>query len=313
MKTVFMFTGQGSQYIGMAKDFYEKYESSRKCFEIASRATGIDVARLVFEENDKINITEYTQIAILTAEIAMLAAVKEMGINQDYNCGLSLGEYSALVASGVLEFEKTCELVRKRGIIMANEVPMGVGTLHAIIGVSQEMVLSIIDETINNSKEDISGLIGIANYNCPGQYIITGRTDIVEGVSNQLLAAGAKKVIPLKVSGPFHSQMLAGAGEKLGKVLENITLQPVQIPYITNYDASIITSTETDIKELLKKQVYSPVRFQQSIEHLIELGCDTFVDIGPGDSLGKFVARINGNVKVINIEKVEDLEVLYGI
>lgn len=312
MKTVFMFTGQGSQYIGMAKDFYEKFSVSRECFEIASKATGIDVAQLVFEENDKINITEYTQIAILTAELAMLAAVKEMGINQDYNCGLSLGEYSALVASGVLQFDKACELVRKRGIIMANEVPMGVGTLHAIIGVTQEQVIKTIDETIKNSSEDISGLIGIANYNCPGQYIITGRTDIVELVSSKLSAAGAKKVIPLKVSGPFHSQMLVGAGEKLGEVLEGIDLDSVKIPYITNYDASIITST-TDIKELLKKQVYSPVKFQQSIEHLIELGCDTFVDIGPGDSLGKFVARINENVKVINIEKVEDLEVLYGI
>lgn len=310
---VFMFPGQGTQYIGMAKSFYDNCQCSRECFDIASAAANIDVAGLVFEENEKINITEYTQIAILTAEIAILRAVEAMGVKQDYNCGLSLGEYSALVASGVLDFHVACELVRKRGLIMANEVPMGVGALSAVVGLDIAEVEKVINDIIAKSDDAIANQLGIANYNCPGQYVITGRKELVQRAGESLLKAGAKRVVPLKVSGPFHSPMLYGAGDKLAQVLQNVELQEVKIPYITNYDASIITSSNADIKGLLQKQVYSPVRFEQSIRRLIEVGCDTFIDIGPGQSLSKFVKRIDENVKVINIENIKDLEVLYGI
>ncbi|MGN0480244.1 MAG: ACP S-malonyltransferase [Lachnospiraceae bacterium] len=313
MKTVFMFPGQGTQYIGMAEDFYRNFECSRKCFEIAGSACGLDMEALIFKENDNINITEYTQIAILTAEIAMLAAVRQTGIKQDYNTGLSLGEYSALVASGALDFANACRLVRKRGIIMAKEVPAGVGALSAVLGLELSVVEEVIAQTIADSRQDISQLIGIANYNCPGQYVITGRADLVKAVGDRLRMAGAKKVIPLKVSGPFHSPMLKGAGDKLGAVLDNIEFSDVAVPYVTNYDAGIVTSKEDDIKGLLQKQVYSPVRFEQSVRKLINMGCDTFVDIGPGHSLGNFVRRINSEVRVINIEKITDLEALYGI
>ena len=211
-KIAFVFPGQGAQYTGMAKDFYEKYAVSREVFESASKASGLDVKALCFEENDRLNITEYTQIAMLTAEIAILRAVEEAGIRSQVNAGLSLGEYGALVASGVMKEEDAFTVVRKRGIFMQDAYPTG-GAMSAVLGTDAELIEKICNET--------QGIVSIANYNCPGQIVITGEETAVAAAGEALKAAGARRVIPLKVSGPFHCELLKGAGEKLEQMIDD--------------------------------------------------------------------------------------------
>ena len=297
-KIAFVFPGQGAQYTGMAKDFYEKYAVSRKVFENASKASGLDVEALCFEENDRLNITEYTQIAMLTAEIAILKAVEEAGIRSQVNAGLSLGEYGALVASGVMKEEDAFAVVRKRGIFMQEAYPTG-GAMSAVLGTDAELIEKICNET--------QGIVSIANYNCPGQIVITGEEKAVAAAGEALKAAGARRVIPLKVSGPFHCGLLREAGEKLGQALADVEIQKFAIPYVTNVTAQNVTEPEL-VKELLVKQVSSSVRWQQSVEQMISDGVDTFIEIGPGKTLTGFLKKINRNVKALHIEKVEDLE-----
>ena len=289
-KIAFVFPGQGAQYTGMAKDFYEKYAVSRKVFENASKASGLDVEALCFEENDRLNITEYTQIAMLTAEIAILRAVEEAGIRSQVNAGLSLGEYGALVASGVMKAEDAFTVVRKRGIFMQEAYPTG-GAMSAVLGTDAELIEKICNET--------QGIVSIANYNCPGQIVITGEETAV--------AAGARRVIPLKVSGPFHCELLKGAGEKLGQELEKVEIQSFTVPYVTNVTAQYVTGPE-QVKELLVSQVSSSVRWQQCVEQMIDDGVDTFIEIGPGKTLTGFLKKINRNVKALHVEKTEDLD-----
>lgn len=297
-KTAFMFPGQGAQYIGMAQDFYNEIPESKEAFDIASQQVGIDIAKLCFIENEDINITEYTQIAMLTAEVAILNAISKKGKISDANIGLSLGEYSAIVASGVLSFEDACKVVRQRGIYMEKEVPSGKGTMAAVLGMDSDIIEEILDKA--------DGIVSVANYNCPGQIVISGEREAVVQAMDLLKDAGAKRVILLNVSGPFHSPMLKGAGDKLGNVLEEVTVKDIEIPYIANYTAQYVTDKK-QVKELLQKQVYSSVKFEQSIRKLIEDGFDTFVEIGPGKTLSGFMRKIDRDVKVINIEKIEDL------
>lgn len=299
-KIAFMFPGQGTQYVGMGKDFYDAVPVSREMFELAGAASGLDVAGLCFEENDKINITEYTQIAMLAAEVAILKAVEEKGVKPDVTAGLSLGEYGALAASGVMSCEDVFKVVRQRGIYMQEAVPTG-GAMTAVLGLDSETIEKICEET--------EGIVSIANYNCPGQIVITGEEAAVKAAAEKLSVAGAKRCVPLKVSGPFHSQMLSGAGEKLGKVLEDVTINDIQIPYIANVTADYVADKEA-VKELLTKQVSSSVRWQQTIERMLADGVDTFIEIGPGKTLSGFMRKINKDVKTINIEKLEDLQKL---
>lgn len=299
-KTAFMFPGQGAQYVGMGKDFYEQIPVCREIFELAGKASGLDVAALCFEENELINITEYTQIAMLAAEVAMLKAIEEKGIKPDVTAGLSLGEYGALAASGVMSPEDVFRIVRKRGIYMQEAVPQG-GAMVAVLGLDTAVIEKICEET--------PGMVTIANYNCPGQIVITGEEGAAQAAVEKLTAAGAKRCVPLKVSGPFHSPLLTGAGEKLAKELEDVEIHEIQIPYLANVTADYVTD-QTQVKSLLEKQVSSSVKWQQTVERMIADGVDTFVEIGPGKTLSGFMRKINKEMKVYNVEKVEDLEKL---
>ena len=298
-KVVFMFPGQGAQYVGMGKDFYDSFSCSKEVFEKANEVLDIDVKALCFEENEDINITEFTQAAMVTASVAILKKLEEMGVKPDITAGLSLGEYCALAASGVMSFEDAVKVVRQRGILMQDTVPAGEGAMSAVLGMKKEDIEAVLPE--------IDGVVTIANYNCPGQIVISGEAAAVAKAGEALKEAGAKRVLPLKVSGPFHSPMLKPAGEKLLKVLEDIEINDPKVPYISNTTAEVVTSKD-DVKELLGRQVYSSVRWEQSIEKMIADGADTFIEIGPGRTLCGFMRKINRNVKAINIAKVEDLD-----
>lgn len=297
-KTAFIFPGQGAQYVGMGKDFYEQYPVAKEVFELASKVTGIDVAKLCFEENEDINITEYTQLAMLTTEVAILKVAEQKGLKADCAAGLSLGEYGALAASEVMELADLFALIRKRGIYMQEAYPVG-GAMTAVLGMDATVIEKICEET--------DGIVSIANYNCPGQIVITGEQAAVERAMEALKEAGARKCIPLKVSGPFHSALLEQAGEKLAAELAGITVKDPVIPYACNVEATMVTKADR-VKELLSKQVCDSVRWQQCIETMRAEGVDTFIEIGPGKTLTGFNRKINKEIKTYNIETVEDLE-----
>ena len=298
-KTAFIFPGQGAQVCGMGQDFYENSETAKAVFDRATELLGFSVPELCFEKNDRLDITEYTQAAMVTTSVAMMKVMEERGIHADVAAGLSLGEYCALAAAGVMSDADAITTVRQRGILMQQAVPVGIGSMAAVLG----MEASAIEEVLA-SMDDVQ----IANYNCPGQIVISGKKEAVEAAAESLKAAGAKRVIPLKVSGPFHSRMLTEAGKKLGQVLENVSVSKPQIPYVANVTAQYVTDAES-VKPLLEKQVSSSVRWQQSVEMMIADGVDTFIEIGPGKTLSGFMKKINRNVTVLNIEKMEDVEV----
>lgn len=303
-KIAFIFPGQGAQYVGMAQDFYETCKESKQIFDIAQEKLDINITELCFTKNELLNITEYTQIAMLTVCVAMLKKVESLGIKADVTAGLSLGEYPALVANGVLDFEDSLMVVRQRGKLMQEAVPVGLGAMAAILGFDEDLTQKICEET--------PGIVTIANYNCPGQIVISGEIKAVEEASLRIKEVGAKRVIPLNVSGPFHSPMLKGAGEELGKVLNSITIHKPIIPYVDNTNAKYITDVE-NIKDLLEKQVSSSVMWKQSVELMIANGVDTFIEIGPGKTLTSFVKKIKKECTTINIEKIEDLEKLQEV
>ena len=301
-KTAFIFPGQGSQYVGMGKDFYENSALCKEIYAKASKAAELSVEALCFEENEQINITEYTQIAMLATEVAMLRELESRGVKADVTAGLSLGEYGALAAAGVMSDEDLFRLVRKRGLFMQEEVPTG-GAMAAILALATDKIEEICEQT--------EGIVSIANYNCPGQIVITGEEAAVEAAMEKLKEAGAKRCMRLNVSGPFHSPMLKGAGEKLSVELANVEVKEMQIPYLANVTADYVVSTD-DVKELLKKQVSASVKWQQTIEKMLADGVDTFVEIGPGKTLSGFMKKITketgAECRVFNIEKWDDIE-----
>ena len=297
-KIAFMFPGQGAQKAGMGKDFYEQSETARKVIDKATELLDIDMKALCFEENDKLDQTEYTQAALVTVCLAMEHVLRERGLKADVTAGLSLGEYCAIASAGGMTTEDAITTVRKRGILMQNAVPGGKGSMAAVLGLTGEAIEKVVDE--------IDG-VTIANYNCPGQIVITGWKESVEKASEALKEAGAKRVLPLNVSGPFHSPMLEEAGKELGQVLENVELSPLEIPYVTNVTAEYVTDI-SETKALLAQQVASSVRWQQSVENIIADGVDTFVEIGPGKTLAGFMRKISRDVKVYNVGTWEDVD-----
>ena len=271
-KIAFIYPGQGAQKAGMGADFYENSAIAGKMFDKAGEVLQLDMKALCFEENDKLDVTEYTQAALVTTCLAMTRVAEDKGLKPDITAGLSLGEYCAIAAAGGMDDMDAIRLVRKRGILMQNTVPAGEGAMCAVMAMDASAIEKVI-ETIDG--------VTIANYNCPGQIVITGRTEAVGIAAEKLKEAGAKRAIMLNVSGPFHSPLLKKAGEELAEELKNTALHTLQIPYVTNVTAEKVDDISVT-RELLAEQVSSPVRWMQSMENMIADGVDTFVEIGPG-------------------------------
>lgn len=301
-KIAFIYPGQGAQKAGMGRDFYENSPLAAKLYDQASQALGLDMKALCFEENEKLDLTEYTQAALVTTCLAMTAVLKEQGIRPDITAGLSLGEYAAIAAAGGMDPMDAIRLVRKRGILMQNTVPAGVGAMCAVMALDAAKIEEVLE-----GMADVT----IANYNCPGQIVITGKAECVEEAAEKLREAGAKRTIMLNVSGPFHSPLLKAAGEELAEELEKVTLHPLAVPYVTNVTAGTVEDIGKT-RELLAEQVSSPVRWMQSMEAMIADGVDTFVEIGPGKTLAGFLKKISRDVTVYNVGTWEDVEKVKG-
>mgnify|MGYP001851778580 FL=1 len=297
-KTAFIFPGQGAQAAGMGKDFYEAYPKAAEIYDMASDLLKLDMKALCFEGNDKLDLTEYTQAALVTTCLAMEKVLEEAGVKPDITAGLSLGEYCAIHAAGGMSAADAIRTVRERGILMQDTVPAGEGGMAAVLGMEAAAI-----------EEGLQGIEGvwIANYNCPGQIVITGRKAAVEKASQVLKEKGARRVLPLNVSGPFHSPMLEPAGEKLLETLNQVEFTPLQIPYVTNVTAEPVTDIRLT-KELLKQQVSSSVRWQQSMEYMLANGVDTFVEIGPGKTLTGFLRKIDRSAVVYQVGTCGDIE-----
>ena len=297
-KTAFLFPGQGVQKCGMGEDFYRSSPQAARLFDEAGKAIGLDMKALCFEKNDLLDQTEYTQAALVTTYLAISRELEQRGIKPDITAGLSLGEYAAIAVAGAMSDLEAIRLVRKRGMLMQHTVPAGEGAMCAILALDEKKIEEVL--------EDIPD-VTIANYNCPGQIVITGKTAAVHLAAEKLKEAGARRTLMLNVSGPFHSPMLKAAEKDLRQELEQIQFKKLQIPYVTNVNAQKITE-ESEIADLLVRQMYSPVRWMQSMQTLIEDQVDTFIEIGPGKTLEGFLKKIDKNVQVLHVSCWEDLE-----
>ena len=302
MRTVFMFSGQGAQYAGMGKELYQKYSVAKNVFDCADDVLGYSIKEICFQDEAKLGETEFAQPAILTMSIAALEVLKEQGVRAEMAAGLSLGEYSAYVASGAMDFEEAVALVQKRGKFMAEAVPSGEGAMYAIIGLDTELV----EEACKEAVQEGLGLAVPANYNAPGQIVIAGAAKAVEKAAALAKEKGAKMAVRLKVSGPFHTKMLQPAADRLGPELEKMHISPMKIPVFTNVDAKEVAS-EKDIIPILTKQICCPVRFSDIIQNMHEKGADTFIELGPGKALCGFVKRTLKGVTILNVEDESSL------
>lgn len=300
MSKAFVFSGQGAQYNGMGKELYDEYSVVRDVFDQASHELEMDLAEICFNEDDRLHWTPITQPAILTLSHAIEQVVKAEGVHPDKVAGLSLGEYTALVSAGVFSFKDAVNLVHKRGSFMDEAVPEGVGKMSAVMGLESKVVEDVCQKV---AEEDY---VAPANYNMPGQLVIAGTKEGVEKASKQLEEAGAKRIIPLNVSGPFHTNLLEPAAKQLEKELKKATINSLALPVYSNTTGEAYAGQE-DVVPLLVKQVMSPVRFEQMINQMITDGTDTFIEIGPGKTLRSFIKKIDRSVTVKNVENKKQL------
>lgn len=301
-KTAFIFPGQGSQFAGMGKEIAQHFTQAREIFRKADAKLGYSLSNLCFEgPEEKLKETYHTQPALLASSIAILKAFELSGIKADFTAGHSLGEYSALVYAGALDFEDALALVEKRGHYMSEAYPPGQGSMAAILGLPDENIDSLCQEA---SKV---GLVEPANYNCPGQLVLAGE---IKGIKKAMEIAknfGAKRAIELAVSGPFHSSLLQPAAEKLLQATEDISFSDPKVRLVANVSAQEVKSGQ-EVKEALFSQVNNSVKWEQSIRYMIDQGVDTFVEIGPGRVLSGLVKRISNKVRTFNVESLESME-----
>lgn len=305
MKIGYIFPGQGTQAVGMGKDIYEKYEEARNVYKLIDNALNENIEKLTYEKSqDELNKTENTQISIYAMSMAILKILESKGIKPVADAGLSLGEYSALTAAGVISLEDGAKIVRTRGKLMQNLAPEGNWAMAAIIGLEDNQV----EEACSKVTD---GFVKAVNYNCPGQVVVSGEKDAVVKAMENAKELGAKRVIELKTSGPFHTEKLQEASAELKKELEKVNFQSFEIPVIKNYNGEKYTA-EDNMVEILANHVINPVKFGKSIETMLEMGVDTFIEIGPGKTLSGFVKKVckklEKEVNVFNIENVETLE-----
>lgn len=302
MKLGFVFPGQGSQFVGMGKDYYEKYECVREVYNKANQILGFDIAKLSFEgPEEDLNQTKNTQMAILVMSLAIVELLKQNNIQANISAGLSLGEYSALIYSNIINFEDGIKIVQKRGTYMQEYLPEGNWSMAAILGLDDNIIEDVC-------KQVTKGFVVPANYNCQGQVAISGEKEAVLQAMELLKEAGAKRTIELKTSGPFHTSKLQEASDKLYDALQEIQINKIaDKKVIKNIDATEYTDND-DIKRILANHVINPVKFKKSIENMIDQGVDTIIEIGPGKVLSGFVKKTNKDIQVFNTNNIEAFE-----